>query len=131
MALTVKGEMKEHEDESDTSSDESLMEPHTVDSVIKEVGTSKTPISKPIERFLHPSTLLKEINWEEKTLKVLHPKEMSVLKRLYIRLRPKIAMVLSGIAKIHADDFTPLEEYLNSYLKMIDNFNDVQSSYSA
>ena len=47
------------------------------------------------------------------------------------RLRLKIATVLSGIAKIHADDLTPLEEYLNSYLKRVDSFNDVQSSYSA
>ncbi|KAA0031667.1 putative mitochondrial protein [Cucumis melo var. makuwa] len=47
------------------------------------------------------------------------------------RLRPEIAIVLSGIEKIHADGLTPLEEYLNSYLKRVDNFNDVQSSYSA
>ncbi|KAA0035005.1 putative mitochondrial protein [Cucumis melo var. makuwa] len=46
------------------------------------------------------------------------------------RLRPDIATVLSGIEKIHADGLTPLEEYLNSYLKRVDNFNDVQSSYS-
>ena len=47
------------------------------------------------------------------------------------RLRPEITTVLSGIAKIHADGLTPLEEYLNSYLKRVDSFNDVQSSYSA
>ncbi|KAA0054597.1 hypothetical protein E5676_scaffold22G00340 [Cucumis melo var. makuwa] len=47
------------------------------------------------------------------------------------RLRLKIATILSGIEKIHADGLTPLEEYLNSYLKRVDNFNDVQSSYSA
>ncbi|XP_050941456.1 uncharacterized protein LOC127149659 [Cucumis melo] len=47
------------------------------------------------------------------------------------RLRPEIATVLSGIEKIHADGLTSLEEYLNSYLKRVDNFNDVQSSYSA
>ncbi|KAA0043403.1 hypothetical protein E6C27_scaffold1639G00020 [Cucumis melo var. makuwa] len=47
------------------------------------------------------------------------------------RLRPEIATVLSQIEKIHADGLSPLEEYLNSYLKRIDNFNDVQSSYSA
>ncbi|KAA0047546.1 hypothetical protein E6C27_scaffold2963G00230 [Cucumis melo var. makuwa] len=39
--------------------------------------------------------------------------------------------VLSGIEKIHADGLNSLEEYLNSYLKRVDNFNDVQSSYSA
>ncbi|KAA0063068.1 hypothetical protein E6C27_scaffold468G001850 [Cucumis melo var. makuwa] len=43
----------------------------------------------------------------------------------------KTALFLSGIEKIHADGLTPLEEYLNSYLKRVDNFNDVQSSYSA
>ncbi|KAA0066642.1 hypothetical protein E5676_scaffold2119G00190 [Cucumis melo var. makuwa] len=47
------------------------------------------------------------------------------------RLRPKIETVLSGIEKIHADGSTPLEEYLNSYLKRVNNFNNVQSSYSA
>ena len=47
------------------------------------------------------------------------------------RLRPEIATVLSRIEKIHADGLTPLEKYLNSYLKRVDNFNDVQSSYSA
>ncbi|KAA0050121.1 hypothetical protein E6C27_scaffold675G001380 [Cucumis melo var. makuwa] len=47
------------------------------------------------------------------------------------RLRPEIATVLSGIEKIHADGLTPLEEYLNSYLKRVENFNDVQSSYFA
>ncbi|KAA0041943.1 hypothetical protein E5676_scaffold306G001540 [Cucumis melo var. makuwa] len=47
------------------------------------------------------------------------------------RLRLEIATVLSGIEKIYADGLTPLEEYLNSYLKRVDNFNDVQSSYSA
>ncbi|TYK08186.1 hypothetical protein E5676_scaffold886G00810 [Cucumis melo var. makuwa] len=48
------------------------------------------------------------------------------------RLRPEIATVLSEIEKIHADGLTSLlEEYLNSYLKRVNNFNDVQSSYSA
>ncbi|KAA0051153.1 hypothetical protein E5676_scaffold863G001240 [Cucumis melo var. makuwa] len=46
------------------------------------------------------------------------------------RLRPEIATVFSGIEKIHVDGLTPLEEYLNSYLKRVDNFNDVQSLYS-
>ncbi|KAA0053733.1 hypothetical protein E6C27_scaffold135G001100 [Cucumis melo var. makuwa] len=47
------------------------------------------------------------------------------------RLRPEIATVLSGIEKIHADGLTSLEEYLNSYLKRVVNFNNVQFSYSA
>ncbi|KAA0059654.1 putative mitochondrial protein [Cucumis melo var. makuwa] len=47
------------------------------------------------------------------------------------RFRPEIVTVPSGIEKIHADGLTSLEEYLNSYLKRVDNFNDVQSSYSA
>ncbi|KAA0040874.1 hypothetical protein E6C27_scaffold345G00270 [Cucumis melo var. makuwa] len=33
------------------------------------------------------------------------------------RLRPEIATILSGIENIHADGFTPLDEYLNNYLK--------------
>ncbi|KAA0025448.1 hypothetical protein E5676_scaffold68G00270 [Cucumis melo var. makuwa] len=46
--------------------------------------------------------------------------------------QPEIATVLSEIEKIHADGLTSLlEEYLNSYLKRVNNFNDVQSSYSA
>ena len=45
------------------------------------------------------------------------------------RPKPEIAMVLSGITKIHANGLTPLEEYPNCYLKRVDNFNDVQSSY--
>ncbi|KAA0052187.1 hypothetical protein E5676_scaffold3341G00080 [Cucumis melo var. makuwa] len=40
-------------------------------------------------------------------------------------------MVLLEIEKIHADGLTLLEEYLNSYLKRVGNFNDVQSSYFA
>ena len=48
-----------------------------------------------------------------------------------LRLRPEIATVLLKIKKIHADGLTPLEEYLNSYLKRVDNLNDVQSSYFA
>ncbi|TYK05703.1 hypothetical protein E5676_scaffold98G001840 [Cucumis melo var. makuwa] len=47
------------------------------------------------------------------------------------RLRPEIVTILSRIDKIHANGLTSLEEYLNSYLKKVDNFNDVQSSYSA
>ncbi|TYK03498.1 hypothetical protein E5676_scaffold121G001190 [Cucumis melo var. makuwa] len=47
------------------------------------------------------------------------------------RLRLEIATDLSWIEKFHADGLTPLEEYLNSYLKRVDNFNDVQSSYFA
>ena len=43
------------------------------------------------------------------------------------RLKPEIAMVLSKIAKIHTDDLTHLEVYLNSYSKRLDSFNDVQS----
>ena len=46
------------------------------------------------------------------------------------RLRPEIVTAISGIVKIHADGLTPLKEYLNSYLKRVDSFNDVQSLYS-
>ncbi|KAA0052877.1 hypothetical protein E5676_scaffold186G001530 [Cucumis melo var. makuwa] len=42
-------------------SDESLMGPYAVDSTIEEVGTSKTPASKPVKQSLRPSTLLEEI----------------------------------------------------------------------
>ncbi|KAA0059891.1 hypothetical protein E5676_scaffold184G001020 [Cucumis melo var. makuwa] len=41
-------------------SDESLTGPHAVDSVIEEVGTSKTPVSKQAKQSLCPSTLLDE-----------------------------------------------------------------------
>ncbi|KAA0032489.1 myosin-1-like [Cucumis melo var. makuwa] len=46
------------------------------------------------------------------------------------RLRLEITMVLSEIEKIHADGLTPLEKYLNSYLKRVDNFNNVPSYYA-
>ncbi|KAA0053995.1 hypothetical protein E5676_scaffold480G00680 [Cucumis melo var. makuwa] len=183
-------------------SDESLTEPHTVDSTIEEVGTLKTPVSKPAEQYLRSSALLEEIRQGKMKmgrkdiespsskrdvcfkvplqkvsltyapLKISEP-SLDTSKRQatgnpepfqwvgekvvskffqktalcmwediqdkiiqtsfeYIpRLRLEIAMVLSGIEKIHADDLTPLEEYLNSYLKRVDNFDDVQSSYFA
>ncbi|KAA0065988.1 hypothetical protein E5676_scaffold120G00170 [Cucumis melo var. makuwa] len=38
--------------------------------------------------------------------------------------------MLSEITKVHEDNLTPLEENFNSYLKKVDNFNNVQSSYS-
>ncbi|KAA0059015.1 hypothetical protein E6C27_scaffold233G00350 [Cucumis melo var. makuwa] len=91
----------------DLSNDESLMGPHAVDSTIEE-----------------------EIRRGKMTLGVLHPKEMSALKHPYRRLRPEIATVHSKIEKIHADGLTPLEEYLNSSLKRVDKFKNVQSSYS-
>ncbi|KAA0061106.1 hypothetical protein E5676_scaffold863G001640 [Cucumis melo var. makuwa] len=47
------------------------------------------------------------------------------------RLGPKIATIISEIVKIDTDGLTTLEKYLNSYLKRVDNFNDVQFSYSA
>ncbi|KAA0047861.1 hypothetical protein E6C27_scaffold133G001270 [Cucumis melo var. makuwa] len=162
-------------------SDESLTGPHAVDLAIKEVGTLKTIVSKPAEKSLRPSTLLKKICRSKMTVGGkdigsppskgdAYPKEplQKVTRSLepsqwvgkkvvsnffkkttlcmwediqdkimrtpfeYIsRLRPEIATVLSGIEKIHADGLTPLEEYLNSYLKRVDNFNNVQSSYSA
>ncbi|TYK18070.1 hypothetical protein E5676_scaffold306G004010 [Cucumis melo var. makuwa] len=130
-------------------SDESLTGPHSVDSTFEEVGTSKTSINKSAEQSLRPSALLKEIRrgkmtMKGKVLETLHPKKKTALcmwKNIqdkimqtpfeYIpRLRPEIATVLSGIEKIHADGPTSLEEYLNSYLKRVDNFNEVQSSYS-
>ncbi|KAA0026264.1 hypothetical protein E5676_scaffold343G00100 [Cucumis melo var. makuwa] len=42
--------------------DESLTGPHAVNSTIEEVGTSKTPIFKPVEQSSHPSALLEEIH---------------------------------------------------------------------
>ncbi|KAA0054406.1 hypothetical protein E5676_scaffold2750G00310 [Cucumis melo var. makuwa] len=118
-------------------SDESLTGPYAVDSVIEEVGTLNTPVSKPAEQSLRPSALLKEIRRGKmkKTTLCMWEDIQDKIRRTpfeYIRrLRPKIATVLSGIKKIHVDSLTPLEEYLNSYLKRVDNFNDVQSSYSA
>ncbi|KAA0053996.1 hypothetical protein E5676_scaffold480G00690 [Cucumis melo var. makuwa] len=89
MTLTLEEVVKEHKDESDSSksdrhwkrpkrsyqsplnnhleglialgSDESLIGPHTLDSAIEEVGTSKTPVSKSAEQYLRPSALLEEI----------------------------------------------------------------------
>ncbi|KAA0054546.1 hypothetical protein E5676_scaffold519G00320 [Cucumis melo var. makuwa] len=43
------------------ASDESLTGPHAIDSAFKEVGTSKTPVTKPVEQSLCPSALLEEI----------------------------------------------------------------------
>ncbi|KAA0034815.1 hypothetical protein E6C27_scaffold213G00490 [Cucumis melo var. makuwa] len=42
-------------------SDESLTGPHAVDSAFEEVGTSKTPVNKPTEQSLRPSSFLEEI----------------------------------------------------------------------
>ena len=64
--------------------------------------------------------------WED-----IQDKIMQTPFEYILRLRPEIETFLSEIEKIHADGSTPLEEYLNSYLKRVDNFNDVQSSYSA
>ncbi|KAA0046555.1 hypothetical protein E5676_scaffold403G00180 [Cucumis melo var. makuwa] len=138
-------------------SDESLTGPHTVVSTFEEVGTSKTPVNKLAEQSLRPSALLEEIhrgkmtttrnpepsqwvgekmvsNFFQKTALCMWEDIQDKIMRTpfeYIpRLRPEIATVLSGIEKIHADGLTSLEEYLNSYLKRVDNFNDVQSSYS-
>ncbi|KAA0031645.1 hypothetical protein E5676_scaffold409G00710 [Cucumis melo var. makuwa] len=171
MAATLEEEIKEHKDDSDSSKsdrhwkrplkkakvsgddpDKKRLKCFGIDSTIEGVGTSKTPVSKPAEQSLRPSSLLEEIYRSKMTVGVLHPKEMPALKNPYRRsardmlplnkimqtpfeyvprLIPEIATVLSGIEKIHADSLTPLEEYLNSYLKRVDNFNDVQSSYSA
>ncbi|TYJ95712.1 hypothetical protein E5676_scaffold282G00100 [Cucumis melo var. makuwa] len=113
MAPILEGEVKEHKDESDSGK-----RPHIVNSTIKDVSTSKALVAKPVEQFLCASALLEEMSRQDesggKTLRAIHPKEMSALK-----LRPEIAMVLSGIAKINVDDLTSLEEYLNSYLKCI------------
>ncbi|KAA0055867.1 hypothetical protein E5676_scaffold943G00630 [Cucumis melo var. makuwa] len=64
--------------------------------------------------------------WED-----IQDKIMRIPFEYISRLRSEIATVLSEIEKIHADGLTSLEEYLNNYLKRVDNFNDVQSSYSA
>ncbi|KAA0062878.1 hypothetical protein E6C27_scaffold4427G00080 [Cucumis melo var. makuwa] len=117
-------------------SDECLTGPHAVNSTFEEVGTSKTPVTKPAEQSLCLFALLEEIRRGKmavgvKDIESPPPKEMPALKHLYRRLRPDIATILSGIEKIHVDGLTPVAEYLNSYLKMVNNFNDVQSSYSA
>ncbi|TYK15844.1 hypothetical protein E5676_scaffold637G00190 [Cucumis melo var. makuwa] len=111
MAPTLEGELKEHEDESDSSkndhhwkrplkkanvsgddpgerdlsvigvpdsplndhleglielgSDESLTEPHAVDSTIGEVGTSKTTVAKPAKQSLRSFTLFEEIHLDK------------------------------------------------------------------
>ncbi|KAA0048242.1 hypothetical protein E5676_scaffold265G001590 [Cucumis melo var. makuwa] len=119
-------------------SNESLMGPHEVDSTIEEVGTSKTPVSKPVEQSLRPSALLEEIHRGKMTVgekdigsppskgdacpktplqKDIQDKIMQTPFEYIVRLRPEIETFLSEIEKIHADGLTPLEEYLNSYLK--------------
>lgn len=40
----------------------------------------------------------------------------------------QVTKVLSDISKIHANNFTPLQESMSSYLKRVDTFNVVQSS---
>ncbi|TYK03059.1 hypothetical protein E5676_scaffold46G001590 [Cucumis melo var. makuwa] len=138
-------------------SDESLMGPHVVDSTIKEVGTSKTFVSKPAKQSLRPFAFLKEIrqgkltvggkdigspsskgdacpkvplqkvgenvvsNFFKKTAfcvwEDIQDKIMRTPFEYIPRLRPEIATILSGIENIHADGLTPLDEYLNNYLK--------------
>ncbi|TYK06200.1 hypothetical protein E5676_scaffold287G00580 [Cucumis melo var. makuwa] len=78
---------------------------------------------KVVSNFFQKTTLCM---WED-----IQDKIMRTPFEYIPRLRPEIATVLSGIEKIHADGLTSLEEYLNSYLKRVINFNDVQSSYSA
>ncbi|TYK01669.1 hypothetical protein E5676_scaffold517G00020 [Cucumis melo var. makuwa] len=90
MAATLEEEINEHKDESDSrksdchwkrplkkanvpglielGSDESLTRPHAIDSAIEEVGTSKTPVSKPTEQSLHSSALLEEIRRGKMTI---------------------------------------------------------------
>ncbi|KAA0054388.1 hypothetical protein E5676_scaffold2750G00050 [Cucumis melo var. makuwa] len=83
----------------------------------------KEPLQKVVSNIFKKTTLCM---WED-----IQDKIMRTLFEYIPRLRPEITTVLSGIEKIHADGLTPLEEYLNSYLKRVDNFNDVKSSYSA
>ncbi|KAA0055892.1 hypothetical protein E6C27_scaffold438G00100 [Cucumis melo var. makuwa] len=78
---------------------------------------------KVVSNFFQKTTLCM---WED-----IQDKIMRTPFEYIPRLRPEIATVLSGIEKIHADGLTSLEEYLNSYLKRVNNFNDVQSLYSA
>ncbi|KAA0060401.1 hypothetical protein E5676_scaffold318G001510 [Cucumis melo var. makuwa] len=72
---------------------------------------------KVISNFFQKTTLC---IWED-----IQDKIMQTPFEYILRLRLEIATVLLGIEKIHADGLTPLKEYLNSYLKRVDNFNDV------
>ncbi|KAA0043271.1 hypothetical protein E5676_scaffold129G00430 [Cucumis melo var. makuwa] len=114
-------------------SNESLTGPHAVDSTFEEVVTLKTLIIKPVKQSLHLSTLLEKIRRgkmtvEEKDIESPPSKEdediqdkiMQTPFKYIPRLRPEIATILSGIEKIHTDDLTPLEEYLNNKARQLD-----------
>ncbi|KAA0063778.1 hypothetical protein E5676_scaffold178G00370 [Cucumis melo var. makuwa] len=130
MALTLEEEspLNDHlEGLIKLGSDESLMGPHAVDSAFEETTRNLEPSQwvgeKVVSNFFQKTALCM---WEN-----IQDNIMRTLFEYIARLRPEIATVLSGIENIHAYSLTPLEEYLNSYLKRVDNFNDVQSSYSA
>ena len=46
-------------------------------------------------------------------------------------LRSEVTKVFCGISKVHAENLTPLQEFVENYLKRVENFNLLQSSYSA
>lgn len=45
-------------------------------------------------------------------------------------LKLEVTKVFSGISKIHAENLAPLQEFVSNYLKRVENFNVLQSSYS-
>ena len=46
-------------------------------------------------------------------------------------LRSEVTKVFYGISKVHVENLTPLQEFVENYLKRVENFNLLQSSYSA
>ncbi|TYJ98307.1 hypothetical protein E5676_scaffold232G00230 [Cucumis melo var. makuwa] len=133
-------------------SDESLTEPHAVDSAIEEeIRRSKMTVrgkdieSPPFKGDACPKEPLQKVSSTHAPLKysespldafnrqITRSPEHSqwIGEKVVSNFFKKTTLFLSRIEKIHADGLSPLEEYLNSYLKRIDNFNDVQSSYSA
>ncbi|KAA0059873.1 putative mitochondrial protein [Cucumis melo var. makuwa] len=93
------------------ASNESLTGSHAVDSVFEEVGTRRlSPLNQPNSPYVH-------LLFPRRFIEDIQDKIMRTHFEYIPRLRPKIATVLSGIEKIHTDGLTPLEEYLNSYLK--------------
>lgn len=52
--------------------------------------------------------------------KIVHTSYENVLN-----LGPKVTKVFFGISSIHANNLAPLQEFVRSYLKRVDNFNAI------
>ncbi|KAA0033006.1 hypothetical protein E5676_scaffold121G00130 [Cucumis melo var. makuwa] len=98
------------------------------DSTIEEVGNSKTSVTKPTERLARAPFKIFEPSLDTSKRQIVGHLEPSqwvgekVISNFFLK-------TTLWIAKIHADDLTPLEEYLNSYLKK-DKVNTLESTYA-